>query len=209
MEEVNILLRSKELPQSNLYHEDISSMIEKPRAHSYNQEKISETRILNLNGNQNNNARHTWSHSSANGQRKLRETQEDEKFRVGIKIHDYLANVFYESKFTRCNALPQKLIHSTSKPQSNASRMQRRKDQKTKEILITLSIRSAIVKILPVASDYLDTPFLQLGADSLSLAEISSEIQSCTGICLSVIDLLELKTPNEIINYILYAKTAN
>lgn len=60
-------------------------------------------------------------------------------------------------------------------------------------------IHSAIRKTLPDALNSPDTPFMQLGADSLVLAETCRHLND-VGIDLTVFDLLELKTLSNLLN---------
>jgi hypothetical protein len=60
-------------------------------------------------------------------------------------------------------------------------------------------IHSAIRKTLPHALNSPDTPFMQLGADSLVLAETCRHLND-VGIDLTVFDLLELKTLSNLLN---------
>ena len=66
---------------------------------------------------------------------------------------------------------------------------------------VAAAVREAIYKILPETKGSECTPMIQLGADSLTLAEIGEEISSVTGISLSVFDIIELKTVNSVCEF--------
>ena len=66
---------------------------------------------------------------------------------------------------------------------------------------VTEAVREAVYKILPETKGSESTPMIQLGADSLTLAEVGEEIYSVTGISLSVFDIIEMKTVNSVCKF--------
>jgi hypothetical protein len=63
-------------------------------------------------------------------------------------------------------------------------------------------ITATLNRLIPGALQSVDTPFLQLGADSLTLAEVGNELSIITCKTISVFDLLEMKTTSGVLDYI-------
>lgn len=63
-------------------------------------------------------------------------------------------------------------------------------------------IISTVAELVPGVHESMNTPFMHLGADSLTLAEIGTKISVLLGMPVSIFDMLEMKTMSGVLSYI-------
>ena len=113
---------------------------------------------------------------------------------------DVMPDIFYVSRFREKTILPKLATSAREDDRECIDEMNTENVNKNSELLE--KIKRKVLEIIPDATECTDTPLLQLGADSLTLAEICSSINSLVYINLSVIDLFELKTVRAIIEFV-------
>mmetsp|Transcript_7505 Transcript_7505/g.27403 ORF Transcript_7505/g.27403 Transcript_7505/m.27403 type:complete len:195 (-) Transcript_7505:1172-1756(-) len=113
---------------------------------------------------------------------------------------DISSEIFHVSRFKESKMLPKPAMVASEDDRGCEPNIVKEAVDKSSKLLG--KVKHTILQVIPDASEHMDTPLLQLGADSLTLAEICSAIKSLVHVNMSVIDLFELKTASAILEFV-------